>query len=111
MFKDFFLFELKLRFRSISTYVFLLMPFLIAFFAVSTSDFGPIGAGKVFKNGPFALTTIFLQLTAFGSILIAAIFVPSILRDFQEDTYQLLLTKPLSQLANLRGRCQSRLVI
>ena len=46
MFKDFFLFELKLRFRSISTYVFFLMPFLIAFFAVSTSDFGPIGAGS-----------------------------------------------------------------
>jgi len=40
MFKTSFLFELKLRFRSISTYVFLLMPFLIAFFAVSTSDFG-----------------------------------------------------------------------
>ena len=104
MFKDFFLFELKLRFRSISTYVFFLMPFLIAFFAVSTSDFGPIGAGKVFKNGPFALTTIFLQLTAFGSILIAAIFGPSILRDFQEDTYQLLFTKPISKLAYLGGR-------
>jgi len=103
MFKDFFLFELKLRFRSISTYVFFLMPFLIAFFAVSTSDFGPIGAGKVFKNGPFALTTIFLQLTAFGSILIAAIFGPSILRDFQEDTYQLLFTKPISKLAYLGG--------
>jgi len=50
--QDFFLFELKLRFRSISTYVFLLMPFLIAFFAVSTSDFGPIGAGKGFQEWP-----------------------------------------------------------
>src|SRR5438477_4411 len=110
MFKDFFLFELKLRFRSISTYVFFLMPFLIAFFAVSTSDFGPIGAGKVFKNGPFALTTIFLQLTAFGSILIAAIFGPSILRDFQEDTYQLLFTKPISKLAYLGGRWAASLV-
>lgn len=110
MVKDFFFFELKLRFRSISTYVFFLMPFLMALLSISAGDFGPIGAGKVLKNGPYALATIFLQLTAFGSILIAAIFGPAILRDFQEDTYQLLFTKPISKFAYLGGRWAASLL-
>jgi ABC-2 type transport system permease protein len=104
MFTEFLFFELKLRLRSTSTYVFFLICFLMMFFEVSVSDFGPIGAGKVFVNGPFALTTSYLQLTGFGAILIAAIFGPAILRDFQQDTYQLLFTKPISQFAYLGGR-------
>ena len=63
MFGTFFWFELKLRFRSVSTYVFFLIPFLMMFFAVSVEDFGPIGAGKVFYNGPYALLLTFAQLT------------------------------------------------
>src|SRR5579863_10260930 len=104
MFMDFFFFELKLRLRSASTYVFFLICFLMMFFEVSVRDFGPISAGKVFLKGPFALTTSYLQLTAFGVILIAAIFGPAILRDFQQDTYQLLFTKPISKFAYLGGR-------
>src|SRR3984893_4382654 len=104
MFTEFLFFELKLRLRSTSTSVFFLICFLMMFFEVSVRDFGPIGAGKVFVNGPFALTTSYLQLTGFGAILIAAIFGPAILRDFQQDTYQLLFTKPISQFAYLGGR-------
>ena len=54
MFLDFFLFELKLRIKSISTYVYFAMWFLFAFFSVAAQDFGPIGAGKVLLNGPYA---------------------------------------------------------
>lgn len=104
MFKHFFLFELKLRLRSISTYVFFIIPFLVMFFAVSVRDFGPIPVGKILLNGPYALAECFVQLTAFGVILIAAIFGPAILRDFQQDTYQILFTKPISKFAYLGGR-------
>ena len=110
MFGEFFWFELKLRLRSISTYVFFLIPFLLMFFEVSVSDFGPIGTGKILKNGPYALTTSYVQLTAFGAILIAAIFGPAILRDFQQDTYQLLFTRPISKFAYLGGRWAGSLV-
>ena len=41
MFLDFFLFELKLRLKSISTYVYFMLWFLIAFFSVAAEDFGP----------------------------------------------------------------------
>src|SRR5215813_8806203 len=111
MFWHFFWFELKLRFRSVSTYVFFLIPFLIALFTVSIPDFGPVQSGKILLNGPYALTQIFVQLTAFGAILISAIFGPAILRDFQQDTYQILFTKPISKFSYLGGRWAASLVV
>lgn len=92
MFASHFLFELKLRLRSLSTYVYFLIFFLLMFFEVSVHDFGPIGTGKVLLNGPYAVTLCYVQLTGFAAILIAGIFGPSILRDFHQDTYQLLFT-------------------
>jgi ABC-2 type transport system permease protein len=111
MFFDFFFLELKQRFKSVSTYAFFLMPFLMVFFAVSARDFGPVGNGKVYVNGPYALALTFVQLTAFGSILISAIFGPAILRDFQQDTYPLLFTKPISKFDYLGGRWAASFVI
>lgn len=111
MFWTFFWFELRLRLRSISTYVFFLMPFLMMFFSVSVQDFGPVGPGKVLWNGPYALMLGFGQLTAFGSILIAAIFGPAILRDFQQDTYSLIFTKPISKFGYLAGKWAASFVV
>jgi ABC-2 type transport system permease protein len=104
MFWTFFWFELKLRFRSVSTYIFFLIPFAMMFFSVSVSDFGPIGPGKILLNGPYALLNCFGQYTGFGAILIAAIFGPAILRDFQQDTYSLIFTKPVKKFDYLGGK-------
>ncbi|MFY9938557.1 MAG: ABC transporter permease, partial [Silvibacterium sp.] len=111
MFLDFFLFELKLRIKSLSTYVYFALWFLMVFFSVAAEDWGPVGAGKVLLNGPYATMQYFLQLSAFGMIIMAAIFGPSILRDFQRDTYQMVFTKPISKLAYLGGRWAGSLVI
>jgi ABC-2 type transport system permease protein len=111
MFTDFFWLELKQRFKSVSTYVFFLMTFAMMFFSVSARDFSPIGNGKVNLNGPYALALCFVQLTAFGAILISAIFGPAILRDFQLDTYPLLFTKPISKSDYLGGRWAASFVI
>ena len=110
MFMDFFLFELKLRFKSISTYIFFLLASFLPFFSVAARDFGPIGSGKVFLNSPFAVLLITTQVLAFGSILIAAIFGPAILRDFNGDTYQLIFTKPISKFGYLMGRWAGSMV-
>jgi ABC-2 type transport system permease protein len=99
----FFWFELKLRLRSISTYIYFFMLFMLMFFAVSAEDF-MFGPGKLLLNGPFALLVSFGQFTGFGSLLIAAIFGPAILRDFQLDTYSLIFTKPVTKLAYLGGK-------
>src|ERR1700680_3240718 len=111
MFWTFFWFELKLRFRSVSTSIFFLIPFLMMVFSVSVQDFGPIGVGKILLNGPFALLVNFGQLTGFGSILIAAIFGPSILRDFQQDTYALIFTKPVRKFDYLGGKWLASFVV
>jgi hypothetical protein len=111
MFWTFFWFELKLRFRSISTYIFFAIPFFMMFFSVSVEDFSPIGAGKVLLNGPYALLNTFGQLTGFGSILIAAIFGPAILRDFQQDTYALIFTKPAKKFDYLGGKWLASFVV
>jgi ABC-2 type transport system permease protein len=111
MFLDFLLFELKLRIKSISTYVYFLLWFLVAFLSVAAEDFGPIGAGKVLLNGPYSTLQIFTQLSAFGIIVMSAIFGTSILRDFQRDTYQLIFTKPITKFAYLGGRWAGSLII
>jgi len=111
MFWTFFWFEIKLRFRSISTYIFFLIPFGMLFFAVSSADFGPVPPGKILLNGPWALLQNFGQITGFGSILIAAIFGPTILRDFQRDTYSLIFTKPVTKFDYLGGKWLASFVV
>ncbi len=110
MFMDFFLFELKLRLKSISTYIFFLLAALLPFFSVAAEGFGPAGGGKVHLNGPYAFVVITANVMLFGSIIIAAVFGPAILRDFNGDTYQLIFTKPISKFAYLGGRWTGSLV-
>ncbi len=105
-FWEFFTFELKLRFKSISTYVYFLLWTTFSFLCVASESFGPVSNsnGKVLLNGPWAITTNDDGSCIYGTIVIAAIFGTSILRDFQRDTVQLLFTKPVSKPAYLGGR-------
>jgi hypothetical protein len=106
LFWEFFTFELRFRFKSLSTYMYFLLWLAFSFLCVASESFGPVGSGngKVLLNGPFAniLNDAFAGL--FGIIVIAAIFGTSILRDFQRDTYQILFTQPISKFAYLGGR-------
>jgi ABC-type transport system involved in multi-copper enzyme maturation permease subunit len=106
MFWEFFTFELKFRFKSISTYIYFLLWFTFNFLTVASESFGPIGNtnGKILLNGPYANIYNDIGISFFGIIVIAAIFGTSILRDFQRDTIQILFTKPISKLAYLGGR-------
>src|SRR5882757_148946 len=106
MFWEFFTFELKFRFKSISTYIYFLIWFTFNFLNVASESFGPIGNtnGKILLNGPYANIYNDIGISFFGIIVIAAIFGTSILRDFQRDTFQILFTKPISKFAYLGGR-------
>ena len=109
LFWEFFTFELRFRFKSLSTYVYFLMWFLFAFFCVASESFGPVGGGngKILLNSAFANTLDNILASVFGIIVIAAIFGTAMLRDFQRDTYQILFTKPISKFGYLGGRCHS----
>jgi ABC-2 type transport system permease protein len=104
MFWEFFSFELKFRLKSISTYVYFGLWFLLSFLAIAAEDFLSVGNDKVLLNGPFSTAILYIALTLFGIIVIAAIFGTSILRDFQRDTYQIIFTKPIAKFAYLAGR-------
>ncbi len=104
LFWEFFSFELKFRLKSASTYVYFGLWFLLSFMAIAAEDFINTGNGKQLLNGPLSNTVLYSFFTFFGSIIIAAIFGTSILRDFQRDTFQLIFTKPISKFAYLGGR-------
>ncbi len=106
LFWEFFTFELKFRFKSLSTYVYFLLWFTFAFLCVASESFGPIGNsnGKILLNGPYANSFNFIYASFFGVIVIAAIFGTSILRDFQRDTCQILFTRPITKFSYLGGR-------
>ena len=106
LFWEFFTFELKFRFKSISTYVYFLVWLTFSFLCVASESFGPIGNsnGKVFLNTAYANAFNNVGAALFGVIIIAAIFGTSVLRDFQRDTYQILFTQPISKFSYLGGR-------
>ncbi|MGH9631343.1 MAG: ABC transporter permease [Bryobacteraceae bacterium] len=111
MFLQFLVFEIKYRLARVSTYVYFALWFFVTFFSIAANNFGPIGTGKVFLNGPFALSTYYVQLTMFGTFVISALFGTAALRDFQEDTYALLFTKPISKFAYLGGRWAGSVIV
>jgi ABC-2 type transport system permease protein len=103
-FWEFFTFELKLRAKSLSTYVYFALFFSLSFMAIAVDDFVNTGNDKVLLNGPLATSITYIIFSFFGCIIIAAIFGTSILRDFQRDTYQIIFTKPITKFAYLGGR-------
>ena len=106
LFREFFFFELKFRFKSISLWVYFAIWFVFSFLCIASESFGPIAAGngKVLLNGPFANIYNDIYASFFGIIIIGALFGTSILRDFQRDTTQILFTKPITKFAYLGGR-------
>ncbi len=103
-FWEFFTFELKLRAKSLSTYVYFALFFSLAFMSIAVDDFVNTGNDKVLLNGPFSTSLVYFIFSFFGCIIMAAIFGTSILRDFQRDTYQIIFTKPITKFAYLGGR-------
>jgi ABC-2 type transport system permease protein len=106
LFWEFFTFELKFRFKGLSTYMYFLLWVTFSFLSVASESFGPIGGGngKILLNSAYANAFNDIGAALFGIIVIAAIFGTSILRDFQRDTYQILFTQPISKVAYLGGR-------
>ena len=92
LFWEFFSFELKFRFKSLSTYMYFLLWLMFSFFCVASESFGPIGGGngKVALNSAYAntLDNIFAakaldtasQLLIQAAIVIVAVSIDSLAR-------------------------------
>ncbi|MFC1587721.1 ABC transporter permease/M1 family aminopeptidase [Planctomycetota bacterium] len=111
IFAAIFMFEIKRGLKSISSYVYFLVMFALAFlmvctvggsFANATASFG-IGE-KVLGNSPYSIFLIVSALSYYGLLIIAAIMGEAGLRDFHHQTHELIFSKPITKFQYLGGR-------
>lgn len=102
-------FELRQKFRSLSTYVYFLMFFSLAVlwmaaaggaFSGAVIDFG----GKVHINAPVAVSQTIAFLGYLGTVIVAAMMGRAIQQDVEHNTWHFFYSAPLSKLQYLGGR-------
>ncbi len=105
-------FELKYRFKKISTYIYFLMFFLIGFGAIYRGSFGggpmkfiaTAAVGNININSPYALYYLITVMSHIGLLITTAFFGNSAYRDFKENTYGLNFSYPISKLEYLSSK-------
>ncbi|HZQ22319.1 MAG TPA: M1 family aminopeptidase [Terriglobales bacterium] len=111
-------FELRQRFRRISTYVYFLVFFALAcLFACMTGgaipgatvDFGT--GGKVLLNSPYALNNIIVYVTFFGLVVTAALAGQATYQDVDNNSYFFFYTAPITKFEYLSGRFLGSLAV
>ena len=110
--------EMRLTFRRISTWVYFLIFFALAFLLMllAAGTFGEVGlavggGGKVLANSPFTLATLFPLISLIGVSITAALAGNAIYRDFEAGVDPLFFTTPVSKTAFLGGRFAGSLVV
>lgn len=104
-------FELRIRARSISSYVYFGMFFALAAlmtlaaggaFGGVTVSFGT--GGRVFVNAPLSISFYVAFLTSLNLFIIAPVFGQAVCKDFVNDMEQIVFSTPLQQGPFLLGR-------
>ncbi len=118
MFASIFSFEVRRLVRSISTYIYFLILFLVGFlialiaggaFKEANMQFG---GEKVFANAPTIVDALFSGIDNFvGLIIIVAVIGNAVLKDFSSNTYTMIFTTPVSKFHYLFGRFSASLFI
>ena len=118
MFSTIFLFEVKRLLKSISTYIYFLILFLVTFFLClliggAFKDILANMAGeKIFANSPALVDGILTTITGWvGAIIVVAVIGNAILKDFQYNTHNIIFTTPVSKFDYLFGRFAGAVVI
>ena len=118
MFAQIFSFEVRRWLRSISTYIYILVLFLIAFFVgLLIGGTWPgvnvnFGGEKIFANSPVIIDALFSNINSYvGLIIVVAVVGNSVLKDFTSNTAALIFTTPVSKFSYLFGRFSGSLFI
>jgi len=112
MFIDILSFELRLRLRKISTYIYFGLFFLIGYAAIYRGSFGsgPLrfftsaGIGNINANAPYVLFILITMMSYFGLLITCAFFGNAAYRDFKENTYGLYFSYPVKKIDYFAGR-------
>ena len=118
MFNHMLSFELKHRFKKVTTYIYFVMFILIGFGAIYRGSFGggPMkfialaGVGNININSPYALYYLITVMSHFGLLITTAFFGNSAYRDFKENTYELNFSYPISKLEYLSSKYVAALI-
>jgi ABC-2 type transport system permease protein len=104
-------FEFSRRLRQISTYVYFVVYFALAFlfvlmsggaFPTATVDFGT--GGKVLVTSPFALSQIIMYMSFFGVVITAALAGQATYQDVDSNSTAFFYTVPITKFQYLAGR-------
>jgi len=116
MFKQIFLFELKLWFKKPATYIFFLIFFgLSMLFTAAVA--GLLGGSSTDSNATInsanAIAGILNSLNTdiIGAIILITIIAPAVYKDFQYNMHPLLFTKPISKFGYLFGRFSAAFLV
>lgn len=98
MFKTFFTFELKSLLRAPLPWIFCFVIALLVFFA-TISDNIQIGGsyGNIWKNAPFVVQNFYAVMSIFSLLLVTAFMNISALRDFENNTSQIIFASPVQK--------------
>jgi len=111
-------FEFRRRLHLVSTYIYFLVFFALAFlfvlmsggaFPTATVDFGT--GGKILVTSPFALNLIITYVSFFGIITIAAIAGQATFQDVDSNSTAFFYTAPITKFDYLAGRFLGALAI
>jgi len=109
MFKQIFLFELKLWFKKPATYIFFAVFFLFSMLltaAIAGILGGAVSDSNTTINSASAIAGILngLNTDLIGAIILITIMAPAVYKDFQYNMHPLIFTKPISKFGYMFGR-------
>ena len=98
-------FELRYWLKRPMVWVFFLINALLVFFAI-TSDNITIGQsyGSIHKNAPFVLQSMYGNMSLIMLLMSTAFLQGAALRDFNNNTHQIIFSTPLQKFPYLMGR-------
>ena len=118
MFGSIFSFEVRRLLKSMSTYIYFAILFVITFFVaiLSGGAFKDVkfafGGEKIFANSPIIIDAFFGAVNNYiGIIIIVAVVGNAVLKDFRSNTYTMIFTTPVSKFDYLFGRFSASLLI
>src|SRR5580698_3028957 len=118
MFSYIFSFEVRRLLKSMSTYIYFLILFLVALLVALiaggafTEANMQFGGEKVFVTAPSIIDVLFSGIDNFiGLIIIVAVIGNAVLKDFSNDTYTMIFTTTVSKFDYLFGRFSGSLCI
>jgi ABC-2 type transport system permease protein len=116
MFKQIFLFELKLWLKKPATYIFFLV-FLLLAVLLTSAIAGLLGTATSDSNATInsanAIAGILngLNTDLIGAIILITIIAPAVYKDFQYNMHPLLFTKPITKAGYMFGRFSAAFLI